>query len=123
MKIRGSGPPIPTSGPEETKGPDKAGGPAFAEKLEKTTGPSAPAAAPRPSASSLHKLTGDIGEKLESGQLSASDALDQVVTRILDRQVGSSAPPNTRAKVETALRDALETDPVLSAKVRTLSSD
>jgi hypothetical protein len=130
MKIRGSGPPITPGGPEETQGSqgaEKAGGPKFAEKLEKAekTAPAdAPAATERTSSlTAQNKLTGDIGSKLEAGQITAGDALDQVVSRILDKQIAKGAPPATRSKVETALRDALETDPVLTAKVRTLSSD
>jgi hypothetical protein len=128
MKIRGSGPSIPTGGPDEAQGSqetekaDKAGGPKFADKLEKAAAAEAPVATGRASGvSSQNKLTGDIGAKLEAGQISAGDALDQVVSRILDKQIAPGAPPATRSRVETALRDALETDPVLNAKVRTLS--
>jgi hypothetical protein len=128
MKIRGSGPSAPTGAPEGsqgTQGTDKTGGPNFADRLDKTTAAGATAApekASAPSGGPPRKLTGDIGAKLEKGQISTNDALDQVVSRILDKQIAAGAPPTTRAKVETALRDALETDPVLTAKVRTLSS-
>jgi hypothetical protein len=128
MKIRGSGPSTPAGGPDEAKGAqgtEKAGGASFAEKLEKTAAAGAPSTTGRTAGASgttQHKLTGDIGAKLEAGQITAGDALDQVVSRILDKQLAAGAPPQTRSQVETALRDALETDPVLTAKVRTLSS-
>ena len=45
-----------------------------------------------------------------------------MVDRVLDNQLGADAPPKLRSQVETAMRDAIETDPVLGAKIKSLSS-
>jgi hypothetical protein len=119
MRINKGGPQIPVGGTDEAGGTDKASGAKFAEKLEKTAAtPSGPGA--DKSSSSQRRLTGDIGDALEKKEISADAAVDQVMTRILDNQLGSSTPPGARAQVENALREALDSDPLLSSKLKSL---
>jgi hypothetical protein len=126
MKVTGGRPPgIPESseGPENVKGP---GGPEFASKLEQTAPAQGAAGADAPAAAAARpanpSFVGDISARLKSGELTPQQAVDQVMTRILDRQLGEGAPSRMRAAVETAMRDALSNDPVLSAKMGALNA-
>jgi hypothetical protein len=127
MKIAGTGTGSPEgvvsteAVPTESPGVAKESGKAFAEKLTGsqpaeavggTTGPSVSATG----VPGVH----DLGKALEAGKIGASEAVNQVVNRILDAQVGPGASPAVRQKVETALREALQTDPVLAAQVARL---
>jgi len=55
--------------------------------------------------------------------MTQKDALDQVVERILVRQLGKDAPAATRDKIGAALRESLADDPLLAAKIRALGRD
>jgi hypothetical protein len=123
MKIRGPGSGTPTDSVEKSESVGKTENSTFAEKLEKTSGPTA-ATGPAPAArtAAQGKLTSDIARALKAKEITPEAAVDQVVSRILDRQVGAGGSPAARSQVETALRDALESDPVLAAKVKSLSS-
>ena len=46
--------------------------------------------------------------------------LNSVIDRVLDQQVGVNAPAAVREQVGTALRQALEDDPLLAEKLRAL---
>ena len=130
MKITGPGqglPPDAAAAPQEAKVP---GGNEFAERLERLEGagqagrtegtaPPGPTAAARTNASAP---VGDIALELSAGRLSPAAALDQVIARILARQLGADAPAAVREQVGAALRDALESDPTLADKVRGLSA-
>jgi hypothetical protein len=121
MKISGSGSGQPTSGVGDASEVEGSGGKEFVGKLDKTekadatTAPSAARSAEVPKS-----FVSDIGQALESGAITPQAAVDQVVGRVLDNQLGAGAPAGLRSKVESALREAIETDPVLSAKVRSL---
>lgn len=136
MKITGPGqPPAPSAdalapkegvaaeqvggvgGADPALGPSEAGR-AFAEKLAGTEAVRSPESA---SVASADKIgVRDLAADLEAGRVDARAALDHVIARLLDLQVGANAPAAVRAQVESALRDALETDPVLVAKLREL---
>ncbi|HEY0715873.1 MAG TPA: hypothetical protein VGF45_24530 [Polyangia bacterium] len=122
MRINKGGPQIPVGGTDEAGGTDKASGAGskFAEKLDKTAAATGPAA--DKTAGNQRRLTGDIGAALENKEITAEAAVDQVMNRILDNQVGGDTPAGTRAQVENALREALDSDPLLSAKLKTLNS-
>jgi len=145
MKINGPGqpPPVAAEGVGPSSGPpgapdaagraSGAGAPAgsevteagrkfaenFAEKLGKT------AAAP-PSSGATGALPGapvaltDLVKGVEAGQLNARTAVDQLVERVVDAQLGPGAPAAVRDRVQAALRDALESDPLLAAKLSQL---
>jgi len=126
MKVTGPGSGLPPEA-NEVGGPTgsgeavgKDGGKAFAEKLER--GGAAehardPAASATTSAAGAPSVA-DIGAELRAGTITPEKALDQVIARILDKQVGAHAPPAVRAQVEAALRDAVASDPLLIEKVK-----
>jgi hypothetical protein len=62
----------------------------------------------------------DLAADLEAGKLDARAAVEQVIDRVLDLQLGRDAPAAVREHVGSALREALESDPLLAAKLREL---
>jgi hypothetical protein len=62
----------------------------------------------------------DIGADLKAGRLTPQAALDKVIERVLDRQVGRNAGADVRQKIGTALRESLADDPFLASKIRAL---
>ena len=62
----------------------------------------------------------DIGADLKAGKLTPQAALDKVIERVLDRQVGRNAGADVRQKIGTALRESLADDPFLASKIRAL---
>jgi hypothetical protein len=65
----------------------------------------------------------DIGADLKAGKLTPQAAIDKVIERVLDRQVGRKAATELRAKLGTALRESLADDPLLAAKIRALGQE
>jgi hypothetical protein len=65
----------------------------------------------------------DIGAELKAGRLTPQAAIDKVIERVLDRQVGRKAGPAVREKLGAALRESLADDPLLAAKVRALGQE
>ena len=65
----------------------------------------------------------DIGAELRAGRITAQAAIDKVVERVLDRQLGKQASVALRAKLGAALRETLADDPLLAAKVHTLGQE
>ena len=140
MKINGPGqPPVPgvpgqesPAGPEGSQGAGGVGpasgttpadkaqktGKTFAETVSGATAapPAAAASATRPGGIAVH----DLAAALRSGQLDARSAVDKVIDRIVTAQLGPDAPTHVRDKVQAALRDALDDDPVLAEKLRGL---
>jgi len=134
MKINGPGQPHPPGaegvGPSST--PDAAGaagrasgadapaevtesGRAFAEKLAGTAAArGAEASGP---ARGAPVALADLVKEVEAGRLDARTAVDQLVERVVDAQLGPGAPAAVRDRVQAALRDALESDPLLAAKM------
>jgi hypothetical protein len=119
MKVSGPGSGVPPEATGEAAEAEKPGGKGFAEKLHKSDEAAPPGQADAPAAA--RPLTGDLGAKLQASEISPQTAVDKVIVRIVDRQLGTDAPPAIRAQVEAALRDALESDPMLLEKVKSLS--
>jgi hypothetical protein len=126
----GSGPPSvggPAGKDDKTEGAAGAGGAKFAEKLadkltktdptRKTGDPSATAAA-----SAARGLTADVAAQLAAGRIDAKAALDRVIERVVDKQLGPGAPAAVREKVRAALESAVADDPVLGDKIRSLAT-
>jgi len=65
----------------------------------------------------------DIGAALKAGKLTPQAAIDKVIERVLDRQVGPKAGTAVREKLSAALRESLADDPLLAAKVRALGQE
>jgi len=140
MKINGPGQPrvpgVPgqesPAGPEGSQGAGGVGpasgttpadkaqktGKTFAETVSGATAapPAAAASAARPGGIAVH----DLAAALRSRQLDARSAVDKVIDRIVTAQLGPDAPTHVRDKVQAALRDALDDDPVLAEKLRGL---
>ena len=53
-----------------------------------------------------------------AGRIDAKAALDRVIERIVDKQLGPGAPAAVREKVRTALERAVADDPLLSEKIK-----
>ncbi|MEA2696617.1 MAG: hypothetical protein QOI66_888 [Myxococcales bacterium] len=134
MKVTGpgagqSGGPADISGPQapgqtgEKKGiagssDPAAAGPAGPGGLVKggATAQTAAAASPQPGVVATH----DIAAQLKTGALTPAAAMDRVIDRIVAQQLGAQAPPAVSESLKAALRDAVETDPMLAAKLRSL---
>jgi hypothetical protein len=135
MKVTGPGSPgAPPDGaasaPEGAGAPDAANktqpkvdkpegaGPSFAETLAAGR-PQAGAAAAKPAAA-VDPLTDDIAADLEAGKIDRKAALDLVVERVLDQQLGQDAPAHLRDQLRDVLRDAITNDPLVAESLRGL---
>jgi hypothetical protein len=97
-------------------------GKTFADTMQKSGG--AEGAAPAPpdiGRVDTTRIVADIAGELEAGKISPQVAVDRVVERVLDLQLGQGAPAALRDQVAGALRQALEEDPMLSAKLTQLA--
>jgi hypothetical protein len=127
MKISGSGTPLPPEG-APAPGVDEARGPGgkFAEAVDRPAGGAqSPDAARASQASGKAGPVGPVGDlvaDLRAGKVSAQAALEKVIDRVLAQQVGRDAPAAVRERVETALRQALEDDPLLADRLRKLGA-
>ena len=103
-----------------------AGAKGFADKLARVSGTAKArtAAAPAPAARAgrVSSVT-DIGKALKAGQITPQMALDRVVERIATRRVGPNGTAAVREKISAALRQTLEDDPMLAAKIRALGDE
>ena len=118
----GSGPPVggPTDD-QKSESPSGVGGARFADKLggtDATKRAGEPAAATGPQRT---ELTADIAAELTAGRIDPKAAIDRVIERVVDKQLGPGAPAAVREKVRAALESALADDPVLSDKIRSLA--
>jgi hypothetical protein len=105
------------------KAPGIAGakGKSFAEELASAERTAGTAGGPdRAAAARTASAVSDIGAELKAGRLTPEAAIDKVVERVLDRQLGKAATPALRAQLGAALRESLADDPLLAAKVRGL---
>jgi hypothetical protein len=90
----------------------------FAETL--AAGRTPPVSAPR-AKGAVDPLTSDIAAELKAGKLAPEAALDRVVERVLDKQLGADAPAALRDQVRNALRDTISSDPMIADRLRGLS--
>jgi hypothetical protein len=108
-----AGPASPVGSPPNSEVTDA--GRKFAEAVEASGAPRGPEG-PGVSHSSPVALA-DLVKEVEAGRLDARTAVDQLVERVVDAQLGPSAPAAVRGSVQEALRQALESDPLLIAKL------
>lgn len=123
MKVGRPGSGLP---PEAAGGPEKSGpakGKDFAQKVGRGTEVTAPgtASAAKP-VSASDPVVGKVSADLVAGRITPNAAVERVVNRILDQKVGAGASPAIRKSIETALRDAIESDPLLAEKIRALGT-
>ncbi|MBN2574025.1 MAG: hypothetical protein JXP73_05615 [Deltaproteobacteria bacterium] len=109
----------------KTPGINAAKGKGFAAHLHRAERASAPAAGGPQKATAARKAAAvaDIGAELQAGKLTPQGAIDKVIERVLDRQLGKTAAPALRAQLAAALRETLADDPLLSAKVRAMHQE
>ena len=104
----------------------KAGANGFADKLAKASGAAkahaATATQPTARAGKVAAVA-DIGKALQAGQITPQTALDRVVERIVTRQVGVNGPAALKKNLAAALRQTLEDDPMLAAKISALGDE
>ena len=118
-KLGKIGQPSPGGAAETGKAGVGAAGRTFAETL--AAGRAAPAGGSAPArVSDVDALTADIAADLKAGKLDPKAALDQVVERVLDRQLGANAPVALRTQLRDALRDTISSDPLLADRLRGL---
>ena len=115
----GNGPPgnVPVGGPEDSR-PVAEGRAPFADKLkpgQATTGV-ASAVPPAPAAG-----VADLAAALKAGTLTPKAAVDQVIDRVVEKQLGMHAPAAAREKLRAALENAVADDPLLAEKIRGLT--
>jgi hypothetical protein len=126
MKIsRTSSPQVPGSA---GKAPSVGGtsGKGFASKLAAAQAKGAAKgtiAAEKPTQTRKTVAVSDIGVALKTGKLTPEAAIDKVIERILDQQVGRKAGAKVREKLGAALRESLADDPLLAAKFRALTTE
>jgi hypothetical protein len=108
MKISGPGSKLPPEAPGESRRSGAAFGDKVAgsESVGRTAG--------------THMIA-DVAADLNAGRITPQIALDRVIDRVVDRQVGRGAPAGVRERVSAALRAALEEDPLLAEKLKSLA--
>jgi hypothetical protein len=113
MKISGPGSKLPPEGPGPADQAKRGTGGDFAEKVGQ-----APVEGPARTATT--HLVADISADLQAGRITPQVALEKVISRVIDHQVGLNAPAGVRERVSQALRQALEDDPLLAEKLTAL---
>lgn len=114
----GNGPPgsTPVGGPDE--GPAVAEGRVpFSDKLKPSE---AAGAAAGPGLAASPSGVTELAAALKAGTLSPQGAVDRMIERILDKQLGAQAPAAAREKLRAALEAAVADDPLLAEKIRGL---
>jgi hypothetical protein len=102
---------------------NSSGATGFAEKMAKASGAGQAQASAQTAATAQTarvSSVSDIGQALKAGQITPQAAIDRVVERIVARQAGPNAPEAVKQQLATVLRQALQDDPMLEAKVRAL---
>jgi hypothetical protein len=112
----GSGPLGGSVGGSEESRPS-VGGPRFADKLGRTESAGQASKSPTPPPGGL---TSDLAAELRAGKITPRAAVDRVIDRVVDKQLGAGAPAATREKLRVALENAVADDPLLADKIRGL---
>lgn len=92
--------------------------PAFADKLKSAGAPTSTTGKEAPTAAG--SVTADLAAELKAGKISPQTAVERVIDRVVDKQLGTNAPAAVRAKLRTALENAVADDPLLADKIRGL---
>jgi hypothetical protein len=121
MKITGPGPGAPAAPTGDAQGVDRAGGKGFADKLDKPATASATAPSEQAATAQLKGKISEIASQLKAGTITPEVAVEKTMAWVTDTHVGNDAPAGLRGKVEAALKDAVESDPVLRDKIAGLS--
>ena len=117
----GGGPPgsgAPIAGNDESR-PVAESRPPFADKLKSAGAPTS--ATGKEAVAAAGSPTADLAAELKAGKISPQAAVDRVIDRVVDKQLGTNAPAAVREKLRTALENAVADDPLLADKIRGLS--
>ena len=128
MKVNGTGPGLSPVDAEAALASEKAeasqstrdGSGVFAATEGNIQAPLLTAGGQNTRAPDMANLVADVNADFKAGKISAEAAVDKIVERVLDRQVGTTGAPALRAQVETALRQTLANDPFVAAQVNAL---
>lgn len=133
MKINGGGqPPVPGANgaegappSEAVGGVEKAGSAAGGTEKTGPTGKTFAETIAGPGATRTPEITGDpavraLAADLDAGKLDARAAVDRLIEHVINLQLGSGASPQAREQVATALRDAIDSDPLIAEKLKQL---
>lgn len=101
---------------------EQSGGKELSAKLDDIQRTGKAVAAPSPASTPAVPVS-DIGADLKAGRIAPEAAIDRIVERVLDRQLGQTGSPALRAQLGAALRESLADDPLLASKVRALLED
>ena len=66
------------------------------------------------------RLRPNLAADLRAGRITPKAAIDKVINRIVDQQLGTGAPAAVREQVRSALADAVADDPLLGEKLKQL---
>lgn len=118
----GSGPPgnLPVGGPDQSR-PIAEGHAPFAEKLKPGDPTTGAASAGGASSATAASGVADLAAALKAGTLTPRAAVDRVIDRVVEKQLGAHAPAAAREKLRAALEDAVADDPLLAEKIRGLA--
>jgi hypothetical protein len=119
MKVTGPGSGVPGAGQDAPADPAPireraAESPTFADKV----GGAEQNAAPGAAGSLTDAVTDGIMADLQAGRLDARAAVEKLVEAVIDGQLGADAPASARDQLRAVLHDALESDPLLTEKLR-----
>lgn len=89
---------------------------AFAGRLARSEAPEP--VSPRPTEATVSPTAVELGGRVERGELSAAQAIEVMIERTLDAQLGKEASPALKEQARALIAQALESDPVLSALVK-----
>jgi len=126
MKISRTSPSLQPGTADKAPGVDGARGKGFAAKLGTAKSEAAARGtitADKPAQAPKAISVSDIGAALKAGKLTPQAAINKVIERVLDRQVGRKAGAAVREKIGAALRESLADDPLLAAKIRALGQE
>jgi hypothetical protein len=119
MKITGPGSGQPTDGVGQASDVERApGGKEF--KIDKTEASTGPTQARPADPDKPKSFVGQIGQRLESGEISPGEAVEEVLGHVLDKQLGEGASPQLRSEVESRVRQEIESDAFLQQKIKSL---
>jgi hypothetical protein len=114
----GSGPPgnVPVGPPDESR-PIAEGHAPFSDKLKPAGASGSGPISAAPAAAGV----ADLAAALKAGTLTPQAAVDRVIDRVVEKQLGAGAPAAAREKLRAALEDAVADDPLLAEKIRGLA--
>jgi hypothetical protein len=96
--------------------------PAFADKLKSAGAPASPASLDKTDPpAAARSATSDLAAELKAGKITPQAAVDRVIDRVVEKQLGTNAPAAVREKLRAALETAVADDPLLADKIRGLA--